>query len=169
MDTEKRFRLTREAQEVIPGLPVPFTTYDAYMELISVKQGGAPTFDMVESILEDLEEEHALIQPPDLERGWWKVPRAVEDLIKIAREISSGPLSGAMEAVIEAGIRDHGEQGGPGVIPSSGPPHKQTMHVLKRRGVAEYRNYGDGSPRRSGWYLEPTLEEQAQQRKREAA
>jgi len=134
MDTEKRFRLTREAQEVIPGLPVPFTTYDAYMELISVKQGGAPTFDMVESILEDLEEKHALIQPPDLERGWWKVPRAVEE-----------------------------------VIPSSRPPHKQTMHALKRRGVAEYRNYGDGSPRRSGWYLEPTLEEQAQHRKREAA
>jgi hypothetical protein len=169
MDSNKRFRLTRETQEVIPGLPEPFTTYDAYMELISVKAGGATRFDTVESILEDLEDEHALIQPPDLNRGWWKVPRAIEDLIQIAREISSGPLSGAMEAAIEAGIKDHGDQGGPGVIPSSRPPHKQTMHALKRRGVAEYRKYGDGSRRRSAWYLEPTLEEQAQHRKREAA
>jgi len=169
MDTDEHLTLTRKVQEIIPGLSEPFTTYNVYMGLISARAGDAPNFDTVQSILEDLEDEHVVIQHPDLDRGWWRVPSTVEDIIQIAREISSGPLSGAMEAAIEAGIRDHGEYCGSGVIPSFSPPHKQTIHALERRGVAEYRNYGDGSPRRSGWYLEPTLEEYAQHREREIA
>jgi len=167
MDKKKRFKLAREVQEIVPGLSEPFTTYDVYMELLSQKAGDAPHFNTVESILEDLEDQHGVIQPPTLDRGWWRVPRTVEDLLQIAREMSSAPLSGAMEAALEAGIKYY--RCGPGLIPSSRPPYKQTIHALDRRGLAEYRNYGDGSPRRSGWYLEPTLEEYAQYRESEPA
>jgi len=166
MDTDERLTLTPEVQEIIPDLRKPFTTYDVYMELISEKPEDAPNFDTVESILEDLEDEHVVIQPLELDRGWWRVPWTVEDIIQIAREMSSDSLSGAMEAALEAGIKYHGKHCGPGVIPSSPPQYNQTIRALERRRLAEYRNYGDGSPRRSGWYLEPTLEEYAQHRER---
>jgi len=169
MDTDERLKLVRRVQRIIPDLREPFTTYDVYMELISERPEDAPNFDNVKSILGDLEDEHVVIRPPELDRGWWRVPSTVEDIIQIAREMSSDSLSGAMEAALEAGIKYHGKHCGPGVIPSSLPPYKQTIHALERRGLAEYRNYGDGSPRRSGWYLEPTLEEYAQHREREMA
>ena len=167
MDTDERLTLTREVQEIIPDLREPFATYEVYMALYSAKGGDVPPENTFGAILEDLEDEHVVIQPPDLDRGWWRVPSTVEDLIQIAREMSSDSLSRAMEAALEAGIKYHRCR--PGLIPLSRPPYKQTIRALERRGLAEYRDYGDGSPRRSGWYLEPTLEEYAQHRERELA
>jgi len=128
----------------------PFTFYDVYMGLRS--NGMDTTEDAVMEALESLSESLDIDPAHDLSDGWYRMwdPSDPESVVKLAALQSTKDLdlSGDMKnAIRNAVVHDQNKP----FITSENPT--ATSRALRRRGLVEYRTFGDGDPRRSAYYF----------------